>query len=436
MAAKRAFEDPIGPEWPVNCPFENPRSGRRIKAGDSGKYPNFAHLNYQKFSADQIFTGSALLTGQSVLITDRKGTILDLVSLEDAGDDIQHLKGTLSPGLINTHCHLELSHMRGLIPEHTGLTGFILKIIGERHFPEEQILDAIAAGETEMLAGGIVAVGDISNNTLTVAQKQLNRLAYYNFIEVSGWVPAIADPRYSAALQVRERFRETPHPFSVSPHAPYSVSNELWERIQPGFTGNTITIHNQETPGENELFKTGSGDFIDMYHTLNIDQRHFTPTGKSSLQSYFPRMAAAKKIISVHNTQTEPADIVFANQQVMQAGNELFWCVCPNANLYIENSLPPIELLRRYNCTITVGTDSLASNHCLSILDELKVITKNFPDIPLEELLQWATINGASALQMDKTLGSFEAGKQPGLILIEGAEPDRLTADSSIRRIL
>ncbi|HJV20920.1 MAG TPA: amidohydrolase family protein [Sediminibacterium sp.] len=393
-------------------------------------------MSYQKFSADQIFTGSALLTGQSVLITDRKGTVLDLVSLEDAGDDVQHFRGILSPGFINAHCHLELSHMRGLIPEHTGLTEFILKIIGERDFPEEEILDAVAAGETEMLTGGIVAVGDISNNALTVAQKQLNRLAYYNFIEVSGWVPAIAGPRFNAALQISGKFRETPHPFSVSPHAPYSVSNELWERIQPGFTGNTITIHNQETPGENELFKSGTGDFINMYHSLNIDQRHFTPTGKSSLQSYFPRLASARKIISVHNTLTDPADIVFANQQVMQAGNELFWCVCPNANRYIENSLPPIDLLRRYNCTITVGTDSLASNHSLSILDELKTISKNFPDIPLEELLQWATINGATALQMDKTLGSFEPGKRPGLVLIEGAEADRLTTQSTSRRII
>lgn len=408
----------------------------RIPATDSGKYPNFDHLNYQKFSADQTFTGLSLLTGQSVLITDQKGTILDLISLEDAGDDVQHFRGILSPGFINAHCHLELSHMRGLIPEHTGLTGFILKIIGERHFPEEEILDAIAAGEAEMLAGGIVAVGDISNNALTVAQKQLNRLAYYNFIEVSGWVPAIADPRFNAALQISDQFSTTAHPFSVSPHAPYSVSNELWERIQPGFAGNTITIHNQETPGENELFKTGTGDFIGMYNTLNIDQRHFTPTGKSSLQSYFPRLASAKKIISVHNTLTDPADIVFANTQVLSAGNELFWCVCPNANLYIENSLPPIDLLRRYNCTITVGTDSLASNHSLSILDELKTISKNFPDVPLEELLQWATINGATALQMDKTLGSFEKGKRPGLVLIEGPEADQLTTQSTSRRII
>lgn len=393
-------------------------------------------MSYQKFSADQIFTGSALLTGQSVLITDRKGTVLDLVSLEDAGGDVQHFRGILSPGLINTHCHLELSHMRGLIPEHTGLTGFILKIIGERHFPEEEILDAVAAGEAEMLTGGIVAVGDISNNALTVAQKQLNRLAYYNFIEVSGWVPAIAGPRFNAALQISGKFRETPHPFSVSPHAPYSVSNELWERIQPGFTGNTITIHNQETPGENELFKSGTGDFIGMYHTLNIDQRHFTPTGKSSLQSYFPRLASAKKIISVHNTLTDPADIVFANAQVLLAGNELFWCVCPNANLYIENSLPPIDLLRRYNCTITVGTDSLASNHSLSILDELKTISKNFPDIPLEELLQWATINGATALQMDKTLGSFEPGKKPGVLLLTGNENESINALTKAQRLI
>ena len=378
------------------------------------------------------------------MITDQKGTILDFVSIEDAGDDIQHHQGVLLPGFVNAHCHLELSHMRGLIPEHTGLAGFILKIVGERHFPEEEILAAIAKAEAEMMANGIVAVGDISNNALTLTQKQLGNLAYYTFIEVSGWKPEIAAPRYENGLKVLAAFDAglatkagiKKSATAISPHAPYSVSEQLWAMIQPGFSGNTISIHNQETPAENELFQTGTGDFVGMYQAMNIDQSHFEPTGKSSLQSYFPKMAGAKNILTVHNSLTVPADIVFANAQVAAAGNELFWCLCPNANLYIENNLPPIELLRRYNCTITIGTDSLASNHSLSILDELKTIAANFPGIPLEELLQWATYNGAAALQMTDQLGSFEKGKKPGVLLLSGIENENIGSLTKASRLI
>ncbi len=401
-------------------------------------------MNYHKFSADQIFTGTSLLTDQSVLITDQKGTILDFVSAEDAGDDIQHHEGVLMPGFVNAHCHLELSHMRGLIPEHTGLADFILKIVGERHFPEEEILAAIAKAEAEMIANGIVAVGDISNNALTLAQKQLGKLAYYNFIEVSGWKPEIATPRYENGLKVLAAFEAglatkagtKRSATTLSPHAPYSVSEQLWAMIQPGFPGNTISIHNQETPAENELFKTGTGDFVRMYQAMNIDQSHFEPTGKSSLQSYFPKMAGAKNILTVHNSLTDPADIVFANAQVAAAGNHLFWCLCPNANLYIENNLPPIELLRRYNCTIAIGTDSLASNHRLSVLEELKTIAAHYPEIPLEELLQWATFNGAAALQMTDQLGSFEKGRKPGVLLMSGIDNETIVGLTKVTRLI
>jgi imidazolonepropionase-like amidohydrolase len=80
--------------------------------------------------------------------------------------------------------------------------------------------------------------------------------------------------------------------------------------------------------------------------------------------------------------------------------------------------LPPIELFRKNNCAIVLGTDSLASNWRLNILDEIKTIRKNFPEIPLQELLGWATINGAKALEMDDQSGSFEKGKKPGIVLI------------------
>ena len=163
-------------------------------------------MNYHKFSADLIFTGTELLSDQLVLITESNGTIVDMVGLEDAGDDVQHHIGILSPGFINAHCHLELSHMKGLIPEHTGLPAFILKIVNERHHPEELILQSIADAEAAMIKNGIVAVGDISNNALTVAQKQLGNLAYHNFLEVSGWKPEIAQIRYEHSLKVMNAF--------------------------------------------------------------------------------------------------------------------------------------------------------------------------------------------------------------------------------------
>ena len=70
------------------------------------------------------------------------------------------------------------------------------------------------------------------------------------------------------------------------------------------------------------------------------------------------------------------------------------------------------------DCNVVLGTDSLASNHQLSIWEEIKTIQQHFPEIQLEILLKWATINGAKALQLDDTLGSFEKDKKPGVVHI------------------
>ncbi|HEU0063840.1 MAG TPA: amidohydrolase family protein, partial [Flavisolibacter sp.] len=100
--------------------------------------------------------------------------------------------------------------------------------------------------------------------------------------------------------------------------------------------------------------------------------------------------------------------------------------LCPNANLYIENKLPSIDVINSKTDAIVLGTDSLASNWTLSILDEIITIQKNFPGIELKELLKWATSNGAKALQMDKELGSFEKGKKPGVIQIVNNKVKRI----------
>lgn len=393
-------------------------------------------MPYQKFQATQLFTGTDMLDSTHVLVTDNNGRIESIIDHADAGGDIQQFAGILCPGFINCHCHLELSHMKGLVPEGTGLIDFVFTIVNERHFPDDAIAEAIAHAEDEMLTNGIVGVGDICNNMSTLQQKLKGRLDYYNFIEVSGWLPSVAQARFERSLTVYQAFGQQGRATarmqqSLSPHAPYSVSDELWKLLAPRFTGRTITIHNQETAFEDELFLSGGGDFNRMYGMMNLDTSFFQPTGTSSLQSYLPKMDNARQLLLVHNTFTGKDDLDFATG----TRHAIHFCICINANLYIEKKVPPIHLLRENTCNLVIGTDSLASNHSLSVLDELKAINENFPLIPLPDMLQWATINGARALQMDDRLGSFEKGKVPGVLLLEHIEGNGQMSKATVKRV-
>jgi aminodeoxyfutalosine deaminase len=399
-------------------------------------------MAYLKFKADKLFDGYRFSDDNTVLITDEEGVIEAIVPIDQAGDDVQQLSGILSPGFINCHCHLELSHMKGLIPEGTGLVKFVLNVVQERHFPDEEILQAIEKAEDEMLANGIVAVGDICNNTLTVSQKTKGRLYYHNFIEASGFNAEIAEQRFQRAKSIYEKYRDAffrndqypplePAPpmrgaGGIVPHAPYSVADELWDLII-NFPGNhLLTIHNQEIAAENELFLNKQGEFLELYAAMNIDASFFKPSGKSSLQTYLPKFLHNQSVILVHNVHTSENDILFGQQTT--TNGQLHYCLCPNANQYISRQLPDINLLMKHNCAIVLGTDSLASNHQLSILEEIKTIQQTFPAIEMETLLKWATSSGAKALQLDSLLGSFEKGKKPGVILIENniTSPKRL----------
>ena len=89
-------------------------------------------MQYRKLSADKIFNGLHWINEGAVLVVNEKGEIRDIVSRENAGDDIEHLKGFLVPGLVNCHCHLELSHLKNVIPPHTGLIDFLLTVIKKK----------------------------------------------------------------------------------------------------------------------------------------------------------------------------------------------------------------------------------------------------------------------------------------------------------------
>lgn len=379
-------------------------------------------MAYRKFKADKLFTGFELLDKGQVLITDEKGIVQDIVAATEAGDDVEIVEGILSPGFINCHCHLELSHLKDVIPPHTGLIEFLCSVVTKRDFDREVILKEIEKAEKEMYDNGIVAVGDIGNTADTADVKSKSKIRWQNFIEVLSFTDAKAEENINHYKNVLKELQDLSNSrSSLVPHAPYSISPKTFELINEATAGQVISIHNQEHPAEDELYKTGGGDYLKLFKIFGVNQSPFPVTGKSSLRSCLPYFNNGQTILLVHNTFMPEEDIVFAKEYAASNNISLVWCLCPNANLYIENRMPPVELFMKYDCPIVLGTDSYSSNWQLSIMKEMAAIIAmpRFETMAsLSQVLQWATINGAKALRWDNVLGSFEKGKQPGVVLI------------------
>lgn len=386
-------------------------------------------------------------TGKAVFLPDGKLHQGKVVALQDDGTIdavldvetvdpalVQQHDGVLSPGFINTHCHLELSHMKGKIDTGTGLLPFIGSVVRTRAAEQEAIDEAIRYGEREMYDTGIVAVGDISNRTDTFAVKSNGRIRFYTFVECFDFMQEdTAETVFAQYSAVYDKLK-TDHGSRKSyvPHAPYSVSDKLYGMIRAANQDDsTISIHNQETPPENELFLTGTGGFLDFYRSFDISLDAFEPTGKPSVYSALPHLNPANRNLFVHNTLTTKEDI----EACHAFSDNVFWATCPNANLYIENRLPNYSFFMETGARMTIGTDSLTSNWQLNLMEEMKTISRLQSYVSAETLLTWATKNGAEALGFDD-LGTIEPGKRPGLVLIEGMEDGKFVEDTRSRRII
>ena len=383
----------------------------------------------QYLSANCIFPVTGPPAYNSVLSVTDNGIIEGIFRIDELKgqiNEIVHYEGILCPGFINTHCHLELSWAKGLINEGCGLDAFVLQLEKNKKFvSEKKTQDAIEQAASEMLRSGIVATADIANGNQTLGFKSSSKQYFHTFVEVFGSDPVFANAIFEKALLLKAQFAE--HGFanrvSIVPHATYSLSEELFNLVAASESQALLSIHHQENSDENLFFYNGTGPIAIRRKKFNPDIQAFLGTGKRPFESIAANFHSLQKLLLVHNTVSEQQDIDFVQQLFDQA----FWCFCPNANLFIENRLPEIELFRANNCKITLGTDSLASNHQLSVFEEIKTLQQHFPHIPLDELLTWGTINGASFLGLEKQLGSFEKGKSPGIILIENLDTSTLS---------
>jgi cytosine/adenosine deaminase-related metal-dependent hydrolase len=378
----------------------------------------------RKITADFVYPVSSPMIRNGVVVIDENGKIIEVGQRKDYQEsELEFFSGAIIPGLVNAHCHLELSHMKGVAKTGTGLLPFLSTVVNFRDVDQSQIMEAIKNGDQEMRNDGIVAVGDISNKLDTATTKAGSPIRYYTFVEMFDFMQdALADTIYGGYKEVYDGQADgNGNKKSCVPHAPYTVSKSLYKKINETNTSPaTISIHNQETEHEDRLFQEKKGDFLEFYKMFNFSLDAFQPSGKTSIHYAMENMDPGQRTLFVHNTMSSLEDIETAKAW----NSNVYWATCPNANLFIENRLPNYKNFLVTDAKVCIGTDSLTSNWQLSIIEEMKTIAKFQSYVDFETLLQWATLNGAEALGYEDEIGSLEIGKSPGLVLLENFDPE------------
>ncbi len=381
--------------------------------------------------ASLLFTNDGPPVVNADLTLTDEGVIVEIGS--GGANNKNDYRDVIIPAFINAHCHLELSHLKGLIREReNGMTGFIRQLLSQRFlFSDAVQQEAMQLADQSMLEEGIVAVGDISNFTSSAGIKKNSRLYYHTFIELFGLENSKVEEMVLNGISMVNEFRGAPHlSSSLSPHAPYSMVQDLFKEISRVVHPiDPLTIHMQESEDEILFCKDKSGPLAEFFASAGISTTDFIPFGDvRPLRQILPLIPRANRLQLVHNTYTAEEEIVAA----LKRRPKLSWCLCPSANLFITGDLPPVEALFRNDAHVTIGTDSLASNQKLSVLNELKLISKNFPMVPFATLVKWSTLNGAEFLGVANRFGKIKPGMNPGLVSLHGLNHDELVLHEQV----
>lgn len=364
------------------------------------------------------------------------GRILAVGQCEE-GEEV--LRGALVPGFVNSHCHIELSHLHRKFRKGTGMAGFIDQINALRDWAGADV-KAVLVKEwmDKMWNDGVSAMADISNDDSSFKVKKVHPMYTRTFLEVFGSEPEMCEGVMADVTALKKVADETGIDAAPTPHSCYTMSPQLLSASSAaGLQEGWLSYHSQESQEEEDLLLTGSGA---MYENRKRSGMSTPPvTGESSLKYFLTRLAAAvqppydQHILLVHNVCLQQGDIDAA-KAVM---NNVYWAICPLSNIFIHNALPPVELMRRNALNITVGTDSLSSNDDLDMVAELVCLHSNFPEVPMAELLTWTCLNGARFLKKDDMLGKLGIGMKPGIVRISAVDGNGfVTPESRSERII
>ena len=338
----------------------------------------------------------------------------------DSCASVEFYPGILIPGMVNAHCHLELSYLRGAIAEGTGFAGFARAIGAVRNnYTTEERISAATKADAQMWEEGVEAVLDIANDELIMDVKSRSHIEYVTLFELFG----LNTHNIDAHLAMAQRHTRS----TITPHSTYSLQDRIFKDTCKANNG-VISVHMLESDDESELYHQ-RGSLAAWYERMGweCDFLDYGTPAKRIIASIEPD----RRVLLVHGCKATCEDIRLLDEHF---AHPITWVLCPESNRFISGITPPVSLLRQMGAHLAIGTDSLSSARTLSMIDNLRQIA----DAPLEELLSWATIGGAKALNMDDRLGSLTLGKRPGLVVIKGADLHnmRLTEESFAHRIL
>ena len=390
----------------------------------------------RRISAQFILTNTGPPLKRGIITADDDGTIIRIENTNGSlkeSQSVEFYNGIIIPGFVNCHCHLELSHLKGTVPSGTGLGEFLIQLQKIRAASPDVILSSAVSADSDLYNEGTVLCADICNTSLTFNIKRRSRIRYLNLLEVFGTDPEQAGSRIDEIIKLSEEAEKSGLTSFITPHTVYTVSLPLFRLIRKKTGENRITsIHFMEAEGEDSFVSDHSGPLKESFEKAGMLPRELR-TPESLTSAILDEVTQSGMLILVHNTYADRKTV----REILKRKNT-FWCLCPDANLYIENKIPPVDILVSEGCEIVTGTDSLASNGKLSILSGLKTLQRYYPSLGLEELIRWATINGARALGEDRNYGKIEPGKKPGLLLLQNADlvNFRLLPETTVTRLL
>ena len=357
----------------------------------------------------------------------------EIIAVGSCPEGTEVSEGALVPGFVNAHCHVELSHLHKKFVKGSGMAGFIDQINALRDWAgRERKQELVKEWMDKMWKDGVSAMADISNDDSSFDVKASHNMYTRTFLEVFGSEPPMCEGVMKDVTELQKVADEAGIDAAPTPHSCYTMSPQLLSAsAAAGLEKGYISYHSQESQEEEDLLLTGTGA---MYENRVRNGMSTPPvTGESSLKYFIQRLSQAHEapydehILLVHNVCLAQEDIDAA-KKVM---NNVWWAICPLSNIFIHNALPPIPLMRENGLAIALGTDSLSSNDDLDMVAEMICLHENFPEVPMNEILTWASLNGARFLSKDAELGSLEAGKKPGIVRISDMDENGYVTSAS-----
>lgn len=336
-----------------------------------------------------------------------------------AGKDHDLGESILMPGLINTHTHLELTAMRGFL-ENCAFAEWIDKLRQSRNevLNDEMLLDSARFGIIEGLEGGITTYADTcSSGVVMQAMRELN-VRGIMYQEVFGPDPSqaqVAMGDLKGRIEKLEPARTDLVSLGVSPHAPYTVSDELYAAAAKFAASKSLPLamHIAESEPEQDIVTKGSGDFADRWRRRGIP---VVPRARSAIELLEKHGVLQRGALLIHCVRVDDTDM----ETIARNGCSV--AHCPASNAKFGHGIAPLLPLLAAGIRVGMGSDSVASNNRMDILDEARLAvlihrgaTRRHDAFGAHEALELATIGGARALGLDARVGSLEVGKEADL---------------------